>query len=154
MLGHRPVDVGQILLRQGEQHGDRLHLGDDDDAALGSAHEVADVDQAHAGAPVDRGDDARIAEHGARVLDGGFVGFDLRLELRDERALRVDGLGGDDVGRKLRIALEVALGVGELAFVEGLLGDGLVELRLEGHGIDLSEQVALLDLLAFLEVDR
>ena len=98
VLGHRPVDVGQVLLGQGEQYGDRLHLGDDDDAALGSAHEVADVDQAHAGATRDRGDDARIAEHRARVLDGGIVRFNLRLELRDQRALSVDRLGGDDVG--------------------------------------------------------
>ena len=41
-----------------------------------------------------------------------------------------------------------------MAFIQRLLGDGLVVLRLERHRVDLSEQVALLDLLPFLEVDR
>ena len=80
--------------------------------------------------------------------------FDLRLELRHQRALGVDGLGGDDVGGKAGVALEVALGVGELRLVQRLLGDRLVELRLEGHRVDLRQHVALLDLLAFLEIDR
>ncbi len=93
--------------------------------------------------PRDRRDDAGVAEDGARVLDRRIVGFDLRLELRDERALGVDGLGGDDVGGKAGVALEVALGVGELHLVQGLLGDGLIELRLEGDRIDLRQQVAL-----------
>ena len=45
------------------------------------------------------------------------------------------------------------LGVGKLQFVERLLGGGLVELSLIGGRIDLGEDVAALDLLAFLEID-
>ena len=55
---------------------------------------------------------------------------------------------------KLRVALEVALGVGELRLVQRLLGERLVELRLVGGGIDLGQHVAALDLLPFLELDR
>ena len=41
----------------------------------------------------------------------------------------------------------------ELRFVERLLGDRLVELRLVGDGIDLRQDIAALDVLAFLEID-
>ncbi len=152
-MRHRPVDVRQILLGQREQHGDRLHLGDDDDAGVGRAHEIADIDHAHAGAPADRRYDAGVAEDGAGVLDRRVVRLDLRLELRDERALRVDRLGGDDVGGKAGVAFEIALGIGELHLVQHLFGDGLVELGLVGDRVDLGQQVALLDLLTLLEVD-
>ena len=53
----------------------------------------------------------------------------------------------------MRVAFEIALGVGELRLVQRLLGDRLVELRLIGGRIDLGEQVAFLDVLAFLEID-
>ena len=71
----------------------------------------------------------------------------------DQRALRVDGLLRDDVGRELGVALEVALGVGELRLVERLLGQRLVELRLVGGGIDQRQHVAALDVLPFPELD-
>ena len=153
-LGARLVDLRQLLLRQREQHRYRAHLGDDDDAGVGSAHEVADVDEAHAGAAVDRRDDGGVADHGARVVDRRVVGLHLRLQLRHQRALGVDRLGRDDVGRELLVALEVAPGVGELRVVERLLGDRLVELGLVGHGIDARQHVALLDVLALLELHR
>ena len=51
------------------------------------------------------------------------------------------------------VAIEIDLGIGELRFVLRLLGDRLVELRLIDDGIDARQHVALLDVLAFLEVD-
>ena len=54
---------------------------------------------------------------------------------------------------ELGVALEVALGVGELRLVERLLGLRLVELGLVGGGIDQRQHVAALDLLPFLELD-
>ena len=60
----------------------------------------------------------------------------------------------DDVGRELLVAFEVAPGVGELRVVERLLGHGLVELGLVGDGIDPRQHVALLDVLALLELHR
>ena len=57
-------------------------------------------------------------------------------------------------GGELLVADKIVLGVGELRLVLRLLGDGLVELGLVGGRIDAREHVALLDVLAFLEIDR
>ncbi len=149
----RLVDLGQVLLRQREQHRDGAHLRDDDDAGIGGAHEVADVHEAEAGASVYGGGNRGVVEERACIVDGRLVGFHLGLELRDERALRVDRLDGHDVGGKLQVALEIELGVGELCLIQRLLGDGLVELRLVGDGIDVRQHVAALHVLAFLEVN-
>ena len=54
---------------------------------------------------------------------------------------------------ELGVALEVALGVGELRLVERLLGDRLVELGLIGGRIDQGEHVTALHVLALLELD-
>ena len=43
-----------------------------------------------AGASGDRRDDVGVGEDRAGVVDRGLVGFDLRLELGDQRALGVD----------------------------------------------------------------
>ena len=54
---------------------------------------------------------------------------------------------------ELGVALQVQLGVGEVGLVLRLLGLRLIERGLEGPGIDLGQEVALLDELAFLEGD-
>ena len=120
---------------------------------VGGAHDVADVDLAQAGAPVDRRDDVGVAENGVHVADGGLVGFDLRLLLRDERVLGIDLLLRDGERADLRVAVEVALRVGEQRLIERLFGYGLIVLRLVCHRVDVREHVALFHVLAFLEVD-
>ncbi len=82
----------------------------------------------------------------------GVVGGDLRGQLRDGGALRVGLLPGGEFA-ELGEALQVEVGVGEIGFVLGLLGLGLVERGLERPRIDLDQRVALLDELAFLEGD-
>ena len=82
-----------------------------------------------------------------------LVGIDLRFLLFDERGLGVDLLLGDSERANLGVALEVALGIGEQRLVERLLGCGLVERGLEGPRVDLQQQIALLDNLAFPEAD-
>ena len=65
------------------------------------------------------------------------------------RLLRVDLLArGETLLRQRRIALQIALRVGELSLVLRLLRDGRVERGLIRARIDHREQVALLDLLA------
>ena len=45
--GQRRLDIGQLVFRRGEDHGDRLDLGDGDDAGLGrGVDDVADIDLA------------------------------------------------------------------------------------------------------------
>ena len=54
---------------------------------------------------------------------------------------------------QLAVALEIELGAGELRLVALLGGVRLVERRLERPRIDLEQQIARLDVLAFLEGD-
>ena len=143
-----------MLLRHAEDDGDGAHLRDADDAVgVGLLDDVALVDGADAGSPVDRRNDSGVGEIGARAVDGGLVGLQLRLELRDGGTLRVGLLLGDGVRLgQPRIALQVALGILQQRLVLGLLGEGLVELRLVGGGVDLGEDIAFLDLLPILNI--
>ncbi len=150
----RAVDLAQLLLRQSEQNRDRPYLGDDDNAGVGGAYQVAFVHHANAGAAVDRRHDGGIVEESLGVGDSGVVQLDLGGELRDQRALRIDGLLRHDIAAERVVAFQVALGVVELHFVEGLLGHGLIELRLIGGRIDLGQHVAALDVLPLLEIER
>ena len=62
-FGEALGELRQILLRQAEEHRDRLHLGDYDDAdGVLRLHQVAFVDQTDAGAAGDRRDDVGIGE--------------------------------------------------------------------------------------------
>ncbi|WP_424363942.1 hypothetical protein [Methylocystis parvus] len=78
----------QLLLRDHENHIDRLELRDDEDAELiRGVQDVADVDQTNADASVDRRGIVAIAEGGSRAVDEP-VGAHQRLELRHQRLLR------------------------------------------------------------------
>ncbi len=70
----------------------------------------------------------------------------------DGGALGIGLLPGREFA-ELGVALQVEIGVGQIGFVLRLLGLGLIERRLEGPRIDLGQQVALFDELAFLEGD-
>ena len=83
---------------------------------------------------------------------GAVVGRDLRGQLLDRGALRIGLLPGREFAEPGE-ALQVEIGVGEIGFVLGLLGLGLVERSLERPRIDLDQRVAFLDDLAFLEGD-
>ena len=78
------VDVRQLLLRRGENHGDRLDLGDGDDASLGRGiDDVADIDLAQPGDAGDRRLDGGVVELGLGVGNRRVVGCDLRGQLRN-----------------------------------------------------------------------
>ena len=54
-LGHLLLDFREVGLRQGEDHRDRLDLGDHDEAVgVGRMDDVALIDLPHAGDPGDR----------------------------------------------------------------------------------------------------
>ena len=84
------------------------------------------------------------------IVDRRLIGRDLGRQLLHGRALGVGLLLGRELAQ-LRVAVQVQIRVGEVGFVLGLLGLGLVERSLIGPGIDLDEQITLLDHLAFLE---
>ena len=60
-------------------------------------HDVAGIDQAHAGHAVDGRRDARVVEVQVGGVDLRLVGLHLRLELRDRRRLVGVLLRGDEL---------------------------------------------------------
>ena len=112
------------------------------------------VDQAHTHDAVERGGDAGIVEVEAGGLDGGHVDLHRALGLADEGDLIVDLLGGHEVALAQRAeAFEVALAGLELGAVASQRPLGLVELDLEGAGVDLREGLTPADGLALAEED-
>ncbi len=118
-------------------------------------NDVARVDQARADAAADRCDDGREAELDLREVDLRVVVLDRRVELRDERLLRVELLLRRRVLRDQRgVALQVDARVRERGLVLGARGLGLQQLRLQRARVEPGDDLALLDVLAFREADR
>ena len=147
------LDIRQLLFRRGEDDGDRLDLGDRHNAGLGrGVDDVADVDLAQAGDARDRRFHLGIVELGLGIEDGRIVGRQLRGQLGNGGALGIGLLPGREFA-ELGVALQIEIGVGQIGLILRLLGLGLIERRLVGAGIDLDQEVALIDDLAFLEGD-
>ncbi|OIQ66533.1 hypothetical protein GALL_518950 [mine drainage metagenome] len=147
----RLVYIGQLLFRRGENHGNRLDLGDRDDPALRrGVDDVADIDLTQADDAGNRCLDGGIVELGRGVGYRRDVGRDLRGQLRDRGALGVQLLPGRELA-ELDIALQIQIDICQIGLILLLLGLGLIERRLVWARIDLGEQIALIDQLAFLE---
>ena len=108
-----------------------------------------------AGAARNRRRDGRVVELRPRGVDRRGVGGDRGGELqhRAHSACRAAAWWRSPAWRAWRSASRSSLGVGEIGLVLRFLGHRLLERGLEGPRIDLGEQVALLDHLAFLEGD-
>ncbi len=151
---HLGRDPRQVVLRKREEDGDGIELGDHHDpAGVAGADQVAGVDEAHAGDAVDRRDDPGVVEVEARALDGRAIHGDGSLQLADRRRRVVEGRSGVElpVPEDLVPGL-VQARVLELRRVAGQRPLRLVELDLERPGVDLGEELALLDGVPFLEV--
>ena len=110
--------------------------------------------EAEADAAADRGGDGGVIELHLSGVDRRGVGRLLGDELVDQRVLGVELLlGGEALLGEGRIAHEVEPGVGERRLILGLLGLGLVEGGLERARVDLRQEIAGLDHLAFGEGD-
>ena len=104
--------------------------------------------------PSHRRDDAGIDEVELGVVDQRLVGDDWRLVLAHQRGLGVVLLAGDRILRDQRlVALQVDLGVLEQRLVLGQRALRLLQRHVVGPRIDHREEVALLDRLAFGELD-
>ncbi|CAI3801754.1 hypothetical protein GLGCALEP_02817 [Pseudomonas sp. MM221] len=145
----------QFGFRQGERNADRLGLGNHHQrGGVVGCHQVAQVELAQAHAAVDWRTNLGEVEVQAGIVDLCLVGLDQPLELRHLCFGGVEGLLGNTVfGVQAFVAGQVDLGVFQLRLV---LRQGAFSL-LKGDAVrarvDFSEQVAGLDLLAFLEVD-
>ncbi len=151
LLGH----LGQIILRQREQHRDRIHLRHHDDAGgVGGVDDVAWIDEANAGHAVDGRLDARVVELQLGVLDRGAIVLHRAGELLDQRALVVDLLLGQEVLPAHRdVAIEIALGAVELRLIARQRRLTLVQQDLERPRIDLGDDLVVLDRLPLAEDD-
>ncbi|MNV21527.1 hypothetical protein D3C71_1124650 [compost metagenome] len=144
---------GQLALGQVEHDMDRMDLGQRHQRRAG-ADDVAGVDRADTGDAGDRGGHAGVLQLHLGRAHAGFVGGHGTFELGHLVALGVQvGLGHvlavlGGVG-----ALVVGARGGQLGLVLALGRGGFIEAGLQGARVDLGEQVALLDFLAFLEVD-
>ena len=113
------------------------------------------MDHERAGAAGKRRGDRRVLQLHGRVVDRRPVGGQCAFERSDRRARGVDLLPGRDpaVGKVL-IALRLRLGVGGLGGVALQVRARLLERRFERTAIEREEQLALPDVVAFLEFHR
>ena len=151
---HRSLHLRELILRQGEDDGDGMDLGDDDEAGrVRGMDDVAGVDEAQTDDTIDGRINFGVAEVDACGFDGGLISFDGAGGLTLVGDLKLLGLLGDDAGLIERgVALGLGLRVLEVGLVLGERADGLIERGLVGAGIDLKKELALPDGLAFLEV--
>ena len=104
-----PLPLGQLLLRQSELNSDRSNFGEDHEARIAAAHEVALVDEAHARAAVERRGDGREGERGARIEAAAvWVHVDLASMMPtklapDFLAVAAESAGGRKVGARIML---------------------------------------------------
>src|SRR4029077_8646363 len=103
-------------LRQSEDDGYRLELGDDNEAGrIGRMHDVALIDESDADPASQRGGNRRVVELGFCSVDRRLIALNLRLELRYRGALRVNLLLWCEIARRqIGKTLQVDLCVGEI----------------------------------------
>ena len=151
---HRLLHLRKLIFRQREDDGDGMDLRDDDEAGgVRGVDDVAGIDETQTDDAVDGRVDLGVAEVDARGFDGGLIGLDGAGGLTLVGDLELLLLLGDDAGFIERgVALGLSLHVLEVGLVLGESADGLVERGLVGTRIDLEEELALPDGLAFAEV--
>jgi len=147
----RPAEAQDGPLIDVECDADAV-LGQDGEGRLVGAHQVAGIDQPPADPAVDRGGDPREAEVELRQLDRRLARLDLGLRL---------GVGGDaavellarHAGVEGLEPFQVGVGPGQAGDARRQLGFGPGEFGPVRPGVDLEQQVALLDLGPVLDVD-
>jgi hypothetical protein len=111
-------------------------------------NDVADIEQANSGDPVERRHQFRVAELGFSKFDRCLIGFDNRLFLSNLRLLRGELLLGciPFLCKRLKAA-EVDPPIFEMGRVAGKIGLCLIELRLKGARIELGQELSFFDIL-------
>ena len=145
---------GNAVLGDGEDDGDRLQLGDHDEAVgVGRVHDVAGIHLAQPGPPGDRRRDAAVRELDLDALEQAAIVLHRALVLADERALGIELLLGNGIGLRQRlVAREIEARVVQQGLIASELALVLRQLRLEGLAVDLGQQIALADQLALAKL--
>ena len=149
------LDLRQVGLRQREDHRDRLDLrGDHEPVGIGRMDDVADIDLTDADDAVDRRSQPRVAELNVGGIDERLIGFDGVLQLRHLRLLGVQQLRrGIARLRQRGVAVEIGQRIRQLRLIAVSVRRQLFDLGLIGTRIDLRQQIAGMDGLAFGEID-
>ena len=153
LAGLAPVlrHQGHPAFRQGEDHIGRRQQGDAHQTfGIGGMHHVALVHLSQAQHAVGRSGDAAVLQLQGRRIHGSLVGLYRAFILAHQGALVVVLLPGDmAAAHQLFIPAQVAAGVLQLGRIAGQGAPGLAQSGLERPGVDLGQQVALMDELTF-----
>ena len=152
---HGLLDRGDIGVRQDEHDADRLHLRQNHDAGrVGWLDQVADLDLQDACHAIEGRPQGRVVQVRLVAIDQSLVGLHGGRVLRNQKLLVGDLLQGDQIlFTKRLIAREIGLRLGMKGGVLGQLSLRLRQSRLVETRVDLGEDVALLDRLAFDKID-
>ena len=145
------ADLGKLVLRKAEEHGDGLKLRDDHEAiGIVGVHDISRINEAQADAAIDGSGDPAISELKFGIVNLALIGFDGAVKLTDKRGLRIELLLRDHafVKKKL-VTLQVDFRVLALGLILGKLAFGLFELDLKRPRINLYENIALVHELTF-----
>jgi hypothetical protein len=147
------IDLGKLVLRQAEEHGDRLKLSDEHQAIdVGGVHNIAGVNQTEADTTADGRSDVGKGELQFGVVNLALVRGDRAIKLANQCRLRVELLLRDDAFLEEELeALKIDLGILALRLILGELALGLFELDLKGPRVNLDEKIPLLNVLTFLK---
>src|SRR5262249_37064802 len=137
-------DLGQLILRQGENDRDRLNLSDDHQAVVvGGMNDVARINQTQTNSARDGRSDARIGQLQLGVIYLPLIGLDGAIELADRRALSVELLFWNYAFLiEQFVALQVDFGILALRLILGELSLGLLQLNLKRTWVDFPEKIA------------
>src|SRR5260370_5942691 len=117
-------------------------------------HNVAGIDETQADAAADWRSDPGIRELQLGVVNLALVRRDGAVKLPNQCSLSVELLLRDHAFFEEEfVALKIDLGIFALGLVLGELPQGLLQLDLKGTRINLREEIAFVDELAFLERD-
>ena len=143
----------QLVLRQREDCRDRLQLGDDNDTvSIARLHVIAGIHLAQPDPAADRRDDPAVGQVQFLCIDLRLIGLHGAAVLLDQRGLSVERLARDRVLCHQRLVTsQIDLGVLEHRLILGELSFRLSQRNLIRPRVDLREEIALVDHLAFLE---
>ena len=150
---HLLHDLGEVILGNREDHSDGLQLGDDGQAiGVGRMDHVARIHQAQADSAGDWRGDPAVNQLQLRVVDNALVGLNGAFILPHQCGLSVELLLWDGVLRQQDpVTLQVHIGVVEQRHVLRHLALAGLELHLEGPGVDLDQEIALMHDLPLFE---
>ncbi|MEA3177223.1 MAG: hypothetical protein QOI59_746 [Gammaproteobacteria bacterium] len=146
-------NVGQLILRQGEDHRNGMHLCDcHDPGRICDMHNGSRIDQSQTDTPIRRCDQPCKSQLQLRGIDCRLIGANRRLQRLNLGFGRLERLSGDPAGiDESRVAIYIDLGIAQLCLILGTRRLGLGLLHLERTRVNLCQQVPGMHLLALRE---